>query len=469
MDNLRLLIVDDDQDNRLVLRAICRKLEGFEIQEAVDGIDAVELVRSWHPHIILMDIMMPNMDGFEASKIIKKEFPQIVIIVVTAVMDSRIQDNMSALGNDIYIHKPIDRDLIRYKLDSIGASLRIREGHFSTLSTKVAVNLFNADIRSFKTFFEITNSEVMMDFGMWLFDQYNGRTENGSVKYDKVIEIFYMLMRNGYKNAHAMNIIIEESYDELYITLKFEQESLIDKQMLDILNDSGVKSIFDGNTVCVALSKLVQRPCGKVSVVELEEKKESSSALDENIMKEQVNTKDTKTIDSTEKELLKQSFVKKTSALEYVNEIGGDVLDEIRDIAGLDEEWLVSLRTIEEKPSVEELVNFSDNVLNAYVRVINNLFEFTALAYALSSLSVFIKDSAENIIQDQQKISMLIMLLEHLGSDLSNWRDHIFILQDTADIHYLDSSFFSSCIQIEGIINDKHIDAHDDDNDMEFF
>lgn len=42
MDNIRLLIVDDVEDNRLVLRAICRKLEGFEIQEAQDGIEAVE-------------------------------------------------------------------------------------------------------------------------------------------------------------------------------------------------------------------------------------------------------------------------------------------------------------------------------------------------------------------------------------------------------------------------------------------
>ncbi|MFA7501315.1 MAG: response regulator, partial [Sulfurimonas sp.] len=74
MEKLRLLIADDDEDNRLVLRATCRNLECFEIKDAVDGLEAVEIAESWHPHIILMDIMMPRMDGFEASKIIKERY-----------------------------------------------------------------------------------------------------------------------------------------------------------------------------------------------------------------------------------------------------------------------------------------------------------------------------------------------------------------------------------------------------------
>jgi hypothetical protein len=47
------------------------------------------------------------------------------------------------------------------------------------------------------------------------------------------------------------------------------------------------------------------------------------------------------------------------------------------------------------------------------------------------------------------------MLLEHLGNDLVSWREHLFITQSTHDIHYLDSSFFSSCMQIEMIIGNK--------------
>jgi hypothetical protein len=77
------------------------------------------------------------------------------------------------------------------------------------------------------------------------------------------------------------------------------------------------------------------------------------------------------------------------------------------------------------------------------------------LAYALSSLGSFLKEHADEIITDPKKLKTLVMLTEHLGSDLTSWSDHIFGLQDTADIHYLDSSFFSSCMQIEQIIGEQ--------------
>ena len=154
--------------------------------------------------------------------------------------------------------------------------------------------------------------------------------------------------------------------------------------------------------------------------------------------------------------------------MEYVRDIGGDVLDEIRDLEGLDSEWIERLAVLESDPSVENVRSFADGVLGVYVRAINNLFEFTALAYALSSLGTFMKEHADVIIDDPKKLKMLVMLTEHLGSDLTSWREHIFSLQDAADIHYLDSSFFSSCMQIEQIVGNKEIET-DDDNDMEFF
>lgn len=194
MDNLKLLIVDDEADNRLVLKTICRKLDGYEFKEACDGVEAVEAVESWKPHIVLMDIMMPNMDGFEASKIIKEKYPDTVIIVVTAILDDSLENKLSSIGVDIYIRKPIERDLILYKLESIGSTLRLKGGQPGTLSTKKAINLFTSDIRSFKTFFYIENTESIMDFGMWLFDQYNGKSQRASNKFNTVLEVFYKLM-----------------------------------------------------------------------------------------------------------------------------------------------------------------------------------------------------------------------------------------------------------------------------------
>lgn len=178
--------------------------------------------------------------------------------------------------------------------------------------------------------------------------------------------------------------------------------------------------------------------------------------------------KETRAIDAKEQGLLRQSFVHKTSAVDYIREIGGDVLDEIRDLESLDNEWIEKLHVLDAEPTIENIRNFADNVLGTYVRAINNLFEFTALAYALSSLGTFMKEHAPTIIGDSKKLKTLVMLTEHLGNDLTSWREHIFSLQDAADIHYLDSSFFSSCMQIEQIVGNKEIET-DDDDDMEFF
>ncbi|MCX6051480.1 MAG: response regulator [Campylobacterales bacterium] len=476
MDKLKLLIADDSEDNRLVLRAICRKLEGFEIRDAVDGLEAIEITQTWQPHIILMDIMMPKMDGFEASKIIKEQYPDVVIIAVTAVIDSRVEDNMSLIGVDIYIHKPVDRELIRYKLQSIAASLRVTLGKKNILSTKIALNPFNSDIRSFKTIFDILNAESMMDFGMWLFDQYNGKSIVASNKFDRAVEVFYMLMSQGNKNGETMSIIIEESYEEFYITMKFDRVITLEQKVSEMLKEFGTEFILQENIVCVRLSKpqeikVIAKEIPKyIEKILLTTTKVESTcqSIQEEIQESVKEVKEIRVIQSNERELLHQSFVNKTSAADYVSELGGDVLEEILDLTSIDEEWEGTLGAIEKNPTEENFVYFADSVLNVYVRAINNLFEFTALAYALTSLSVFMKESAKVVSEDSEKIKMLIMLLEHLGKDLTSWREHIFILQDTADIHYVDSSFFSSCMQIEAIIDDKHVDA-DDENDMEFF
>jgi hypothetical protein len=64
-----------------------------------------------------------------------------------------------------------------------------------------------------------------------------------------------------------------------------------------------------------------------------------------------VPPKEVKVLETNEKEMLRQSFVQKTSAIEYVQDIGGDVLDEIRDLESLDEEWIEKLHTLESEPT----------------------------------------------------------------------------------------------------------------------
>jgi len=476
MGNIRLLIVDDVEDNRLVLKAICRKIEGFEIAEAEDGVEAVAKTASWSPHIILMDVMMPQMDGFEASKIIKSNYPETIIMAVTAVMDTQMEENMTSIGVAAYIRKPIDKELIRFKLENFAALLRAKEGEFKRLSTKEALNPFCADIRHFKTVFDICDSDAMMDFGMWILSRCEEKWATSCTKVDGVIELFYELMRQGTRNAEPLSIVIEENFEEIFVTIKFEKMIELKPKATSLIQELGADCIVQENLVCVRLGmakevlSIPQKRAVSVSktalpVIETPTIPSVEAACEPEVVKE---VKETRIVHSEEKEMLRQSFVHKTTAIEYVREIGGDVLDEIRDLESLNEEWEEKLRILEEEHTVQNLRNFVDGVLGVYVHAINNLVEFTALGYALSSLGAFLKENAKAIIDDPATLKKMVMLMEHLGSDLVSWREHIFSLQDTADIHYLDSSFFSSCMQIEGIIGNKELEV-EDDNDMEFF
>lgn len=480
MSTIKLLIADDVEDNRMLLQAICRKMEGFEIKEAVDGVEAVEMTDEWRPHIILIDVMMPRMDGFQASKIIKERYPQTIIIALTASIDPNMEKNMASIGVASYIHKPVDKELIRFKLQNFATLLRSRDGEFKHVSVKEALNPFSLDIRHFKTIFDISDAEAMMDFGLWILARCQGAQKILCPKIDSAMELLYELMRQGIRNEAFLSIIIEESFEEMFITMKFANAIALKSKTIALLAELGDQCIVNETIVSVRLKtnekgkeaslypKTLPSPVLKEAEIIVPNTIEASPAIRESKPTVTETSKEVKILETNEKEMLRQSFVQKTSAIDYVREIGGDVLDEIRDLESLDEEWSEKLHILEAEPTLENIRVFADNVLGVYVRAINNLFEFTALAYALSSLGSFLKEHADAIIADPKKLKTLVMLTEHLGSDLTSWREHIFGLQDTADIHYLDSSFFSSCMQVEQIIGNKEV-ASDDDDGMEFF
>jgi len=103
----RILVVEDQEDNRRILRDLLTSV-GFQLLEAEDGIQGVAAATAHRPDLILMDIQMPNLDGYEATRRIKAD-PQlraIPIIVVTSYALSGDEDKARAAGCDDYITKP---------------------------------------------------------------------------------------------------------------------------------------------------------------------------------------------------------------------------------------------------------------------------------------------------------------------------------------------------------------------------
>jgi len=118
----RILVVEDQEDNRRILRDLLTSV-GYQIIESQDGESGITAAETQRPDLILMDIQMPIMDGYEATRRIKAnpKLRAIPIIVVTSYALSGDEDKARAAGCDDYIAKPYSP---RQMLEKIKEHLR---------------------------------------------------------------------------------------------------------------------------------------------------------------------------------------------------------------------------------------------------------------------------------------------------------------------------------------------------------
>ena len=115
----KILIVEDNQDNRELLIKIL-KVKGFRLIEAVDGEDALQKVSVERPDLILMDISIPKIDGYEVTRRLKNQpdFQDIPVIALTAHAMKGDREKALKAGCDGYITKPINiRELPNQVID----------------------------------------------------------------------------------------------------------------------------------------------------------------------------------------------------------------------------------------------------------------------------------------------------------------------------------------------------------------
>ena len=133
----RLLVVDDLEVNRKLLVKIFRPM-GFEVREAANGKEALEIWEEWEPHLIWMDMRMPVMDGYETTRRIKATTRGMATIIIALTASALEEDKAVILseGCDDYMRKPFhEEDLfdmiakhlgVRYVYEDIGPGLRHR-------------------------------------------------------------------------------------------------------------------------------------------------------------------------------------------------------------------------------------------------------------------------------------------------------------------------------------------------------
>lgn len=118
MSGETILYIEDNRDNRILIRRILA-VEGYVIQEAENATEALEKLNTLRPDLILMDINMPDMDGYTLTAKIRSMagFDEVPIIALTANVMRGDRERSLEAGCDGYIQKPIDIDILPQQIE----------------------------------------------------------------------------------------------------------------------------------------------------------------------------------------------------------------------------------------------------------------------------------------------------------------------------------------------------------------
>ncbi|GAA3914435.1 fused response regulator/phosphatase [Litoribacillus peritrichatus] len=139
--SLKILIADDNETDRMILHAIVKK-QGHAVVTASDGVEAVERFIEEQPELILLDALMPNMDGFEAARRIKELAGEdlVPIIFLTSLKDAESLAKCLEAGGDDFLSKPYNRIILQAK---INAFRRMRNMHLTLQKQRDQIVLHN--------------------------------------------------------------------------------------------------------------------------------------------------------------------------------------------------------------------------------------------------------------------------------------------------------------------------------------
>ena len=426
----KVLIVDDNDNNRLTLNLLLEEVEDIEVYEAEDGQVAVEMCVKNDFDLIFMDIMMPNLDGFEATKYIKQVNKKCMIIALSALDDEVSKHKMLSLGAEDYLTKPLNADHFLQRIKQYLRIIELRNKQIHKFSK--ALNPFNAHVFHRNITFRIDDEEALAQYwDYWL----NG--EKNIINLSDCVRLIYGFSLWLLKHDYECSIVVEENEEKMYMML-LQVKPLRSNIIKNILlkHFANAKYILSNDMLTFQLDKEIKHNNGVVEVSD--EAKKILSKTHDNIL----------------------------SAVEYINSTAISFIPKIDGLEMINDETDKAILVFEKEPTKHNLTIIYEN-FQEYADILEELMDFEHLGFAVQTLINFLGTLTEEQF-DPEKSKRLSAMLLNLLHDLASWRENVFITQVARDIHYLDSSLLSSCIQIEAIFEEKSVDVNHDD-DIEFF
>jgi len=490
-----ILYVEDDENIRLQMKTFFEKI--FKnVYIGVDGEDGLRVYKKNNIDIVITDIDMPRMNGLVMSEQIRKDSYNIPIGIISAFEDSARFSSAIDVGVTKYILKPINKNSLIAALHDMVRNLQYRKDA-QKLARKLELKKINQAVKNVtKAFLKSVPSPIF------------------------VIKKGYIIYMNeytqdllAYKNIDMANKIstdVIESIFDPYKNSSYKLEDIEDGKNLDIkllFDPKGEqfaiytpkKHIMDDGSCIVILNDIA--PLLKhIRMVEYQKEKVNRyksivedlltrclfSNSDAPVMKPvikdfadidveaerpavQTQVMDSK-LSNRDAGMLRIPMPKNIkSAQEFVAELDDSILEDLEDLKNIEYDLGHAIGNFEFEPSLENIQEIA-NKFAMSASSINLLLEFSDFSNAIRSLATFLFELQEESILKSAFI--INILLPAVYGDMVTWRKHVFEFQDTNNIHYLDSSIFSSIIQFQIKVTNNIEGIEDDEADgsgIDFF
>ncbi|WP_458415348.1 response regulator [Schinkia sp. CFF1] len=209
---MRYFIVDDDKASRTMLRNIITESDlGVVIGEAESGAKSLKSIIAMQPDIVLIDFLMPELDGIETIEQLKKEDFQGQFIMISQVVNKEMVAEAYEKGVEFFIHKPINRIEVQSILKKFSEQFRLKNSLLAIQESLISIGLDRS--KKPKTVKEIVFS-ILNDMGII-----------GEVGSDDIVSIIEFLMSQGEKVAQLPPL--KDLYEAVAVQMKSDKADII--------------------------------------------------------------------------------------------------------------------------------------------------------------------------------------------------------------------------------------------------
>ncbi len=419
----KILIVDDNKNNRLTLQFILEDFEedhediSLELFYAQNGIEAVQMSKDNEFDIIFMDIMMPEMDGIEATKIIRAQDSNALIIACSALSDNEHKNAILSAGAEDYLTKPIDSDLFIKRMLNY---LRLIESRKKVSYNVNAENILENNVYFRKTVFSIHDDSSLSEF--WEYFLLDGNFPD-SEEFSDFIRFLYALGLYQVKHKFQFSIYLEENDNSLFFTM--DNILLLKQEVIE-------------NLISKNYSKAIYKIWGNRISFQFLKQSESNVISNEDEIE-----------DITEEKAQKVEVKKETDlVLQTYDFMDSEDIAELESITSELQSLIVLLGGV--SMSEDEII-----LLAGYIRKFSKRLVMYNETYVIANSLKTLADDIENNIESfQEKAQDIEVLCESFNRDLRLWIEKLFF-EGAPSIDFLDSSIISNATMISSFIKES--------------